>query len=211
MPALLSPLRRVGRLLVQHIRRLRQALEHLSSQVRSAVARVIGQATGDAVRDAIGVILDGPRGRLTSDHLLDNREGLWGEPRPSQRPSSSYQPYDPYEAAERYPEPDYRQDNDGELTETENESDEPAPPARPSVWSRAVATGCQAAAWWLHHHPGPCALVIATGVGLAAGVAALFGGPFVAGASVVAASALSVLALTDAARSAATLADVAVT
>jgi hypothetical protein len=211
MPALLSPLRRVGRLLVQHIRRLRQALEHLTTQVRSAVARVIGQATGEAVRDAISVILDGPGARLHSDHLLDNREGLWGESRQPRWPSSTYHPHDPCDVPERYAEPDYRQDNDDELTETETESEEPVPPARPGVWSRAVATGCQAAAWWLHHHPGPCALVIATGVGLAAGVAALFGGPFVAGASVVAASALSVLALTDATRSAATLADVAVT
>jgi hypothetical protein len=211
MPELLSPLRRVGRLLVQHIRRLRQALEHLTTQVRSAVARVIGQATGDAVRDAIGVILDGPGARLHSDHLLQQREGLWGEPRQSRRPNSSYHGYDAYDDSERYPEQDYRQDNDDEPTESERASDEPAPPVRPSVWSRAVATGCQAAAWWLHHHPGPCALVIASGVGLAAGVAALFGGPFVAGASVVVASALSVLALTDAARSAATLADVAVT
>jgi hypothetical protein len=93
----------------------------------------------------------------------------------------------------------------------ESETAVPVSPQRQGVWSREVATGCQAAVWWLRRHPSPFALVAAVGVGVAAGVAALVGGPFVAGTSAVVASALGVLALADAACSAATLASVAVT
>ena len=70
-----------------------------------------------------------------------------------------------------------------------------------------MAAGCQAASWWLRRHPGASSLVAAAGIGIAAGVATLVSSPLVAGASAVAASALGLLALADAARSAAGLAD----
>jgi hypothetical protein len=70
-----------------------------------------------------------------------------------------------------------------------------------------VAVGCQAAAWWLRRHPGPLSLLVAVGVGVAAGLAALAGGPLVAGGSAAAAAVLGALALADAARSAADLAE----
>jgi hypothetical protein len=57
------------------------------------------------------------------------------------------------------------------------------------------------------NNPGPFALVAAAGIGIAAGVATLVGGPLVSGASAVAAAALGLLALADAARCAAGLAD----
>jgi hypothetical protein len=47
-------------------------------------------------------------------------------------------------------------------------------PARP--WRRAVAAGCRAAAWWLELHTGPWSPVVAVGVGLVAGAAALVSG-----------------------------------
>jgi hypothetical protein len=70
-----------------------------------------------------------------------------------------------------------------------------------------VATGCQAAAWWLRRYTGPFSLIAATGIGIAAGVATLVHSPLVAGATAVAASAMGLLALADAARSATGLAD----
>src|SRR4029077_13582982 len=69
--------------------------------------------------------------------------------------------------------------------------------------SRALAAGCQAAAWWLRRRPGPLSVLAALGVGLAAALAALFGGPAGAG---VAGTALALLALADTARSGAALA-----
>src|SRR4051794_27799636 len=71
-------------------------------------------------------------------------------------------------------------------------------------WPRALAAGCHAAAWWLTRRPGPLSLLAALGVGLAAALAALFGGPAGAG---VAGTALALLALADTARSGAALAD----
>jgi hypothetical protein len=198
------PGRRVGRLLVDHVRRLRRALEVLTGQVRAAVARAVGQATGNAVRDALAVILDGPPAPPNADELPDD-PGLWPRPR---RPSWSgvrSDGYDPDEPPEYHAEPENGRYDDG-LDELEPTAQQPA-----GRWARAVAAGCQAAGWWLRRHPGPFAVVVAAGVGLAAAWAALVGGPFVAGSSAAVASALGVLALADAARAAATLANRAVT
>ena len=127
---------------------------------------------------------------------------VWGQPRRPRWPAAPYAGhYDPYDGPER--ERDY-------LDEESDEDPAPECPSEPppaGAWSRAVAVGCQAAAWWLRRHPGPLALLAAAGVGLAAGVAALVGGPLVARGSAAAAAALAALALADAAVSAADLAD----
>jgi hypothetical protein len=202
MPTFTASLRRAGRLLAAHLRRLRLALARLAAEVRAAIARAVGQATGDAVRDALRVILDGPPPQSPS--LRDppeDAEGLWGQPRQRRWPASPYhERYDPYELPQR------------ETDHLDDEPDEdPAPegPEAPPLGAcpRAVAVGCQAAAWWLRRHPGPLSLLVAAGVGVAAGLAALAGGPLVAGGSAAAAAALAALALADAARSAAHLAD----
>jgi hypothetical protein len=207
MPSLRSPFRRVGRVLADHARRLQSALESLANQVRAAIARIIGQATGDAMRDAVTVILDGPPARPAGDDVREERERPWNSPRRSSWPNSAYDPYapDPYgrDSDERYPEP--------ERGYTPPEEDDPhqersAGPEQPGRWSQAVATGCQAAGWWLKRHPGRLSVIAAVGVGVAAGFAALFGGPLVVSGSALAASALGILALTNAARSAASFA-----
>ena len=207
MASLMSPFRRVGHLVTGHVQRLHTALERLTTEVRAAIARAIGQATGDAVREALDVILGGPPGRLTTDDLPEDRERFWGQPPRPSWPSQAYDPYahdryqrDPDEEFERRHEQDYGR-HDDELTESE-----PVTQPQTSVWSRAVATGCQAASWWLRRHQGRFSPVVAVGLGIASGVATLVGGRFVAAWSAVTASALGVLALADAARSAAGLA-----
>jgi len=173
------------------------------------VARAVGQATGEAVWEALAVILDGPPEQSRYHDRADDRDGGWGQPRrptwPATRPHDPYDrdPYarDPYE-----PDPDDADDEPAHRYADE-EDDSPSAARRPGAWARAVAAGCQAAAWWLRRHPGPFALVAAAGIGVAAGVATLAGSPLVAGASAVAASALGLLALADAARAAAGLAD----
>jgi hypothetical protein len=207
MRSLKSPFRRVGQVLADHARRLQSALESLASQVRAAIARIVGQATGDAMRDAVGVIHDAPPARPTHDDYREERDRPWSSQRRPSWPNSSYDPYarDPYDRDddERYSEP--------ERGYIPSEEDEPhhersVGPEQPGRWSHAVATGCQAAGWWLKRHPGRLSVIAAVGVGVAAGVAALFGGHYVAGGSALAASALGILALTDAARSAASFA-----
>jgi hypothetical protein len=208
MPSITSPLRRVGKVVAGQLGRLHDTLERLAGEVRAAIARAIGQATGDTVREALRVILDGPPERPGYERS-DDRDGGWGQTRrPSWPATRSYDAYgrDPYER-----DPDDDPDENPRHRYASEEGDPPVDQSidapRPGRWSRAVAVGCQAAAWWLRRHPGPFSLVAAAGVGVAAGVATLVGSPLVAGASAVAASALGLLALADAARSAAGLAD----
>jgi hypothetical protein len=209
MPALTSPLRRVGRLVAGQLERLRATLERLAGEVRAAVARAIGQATGETVREALRVILDGPAERPGHERLED-REGRWDQSRrptwPTTRPSYDAYGRDPYE---RDPDDDFDQERQRRYARDEDDSpaDASAGAQRQATWSRAVAVGCQAAGWWLRKHPGPFSLVAAAGIGIAAGVATFVSGPLVSGASAVAASALGLLALADAARSASGLAD----
>jgi hypothetical protein len=203
MPSLTSPFKRIARLLVAHIRRLRDSLVMLTAQVRAALARVVGQATGNAVRDALTLMLDGPPPDATASY--DSREStgsFWG-----QRPQRNYWQRDSYDADDdSESEPGYYRQSDEEATTAEA-----AQSQQDNVWTRAVAVGCQAAGWWLRKHPGPFSLMAAVGIGVVTGFAALVGGPFMAGASAVATTALGVLALTDAAQSTATLAADAVT
>jgi hypothetical protein len=199
MPSFTSPFKRVARLVKEHIRRLRDSLAVLAKQVRAAIARVVGQTTGDAVRDALTVVLDGPpAASLPSSRDPPDDRGFWHEGR---RPYwSSQQEYDPYDERDRYEE-DY--------------DDVPAEPApkqpRSSMWARVVAVGCQAASWFLRRHPGRNCVIFAVGVGIAAGVAAIVGSPLVSGTSAVVVSALGVLSLVDAACFAATFTSVAMT
>jgi hypothetical protein len=207
MPSLLSPFRQVGRLVSAQIGRLRAALERLAGEVRAAVARAVGQAAAEAVREALRVILDGPADRPGYHEPPYDQEGTWGEPRRPTWPAT--RAHDFY--ARDLDEQDRDEDPDDEHVRrypgptVGAPSDEPAISRRQGAWARAVAAGCQAAAWWLRRYPGPSALAV--GLGLAAGVAALASSPLVAGASAAAASALVVLALTDAALCAAGLAD----
>jgi hypothetical protein len=209
MPTLTSPFRRVGRLVAGQVARLHAALERLAAEVRAAIARAVGQATGEAAREALRVILDGPPDRPGRDDRFDDQDGNWAQPRrPSWPASRSYDPYvrDPYE---RDPDNDLDEARRHDFADADQEppAGGPATAQRQGHWSRAVAAGCQAAAWWLRRHPGPFALVAAAGVGVAAGVATLVSSPLVAGAAAAAASALGLLALADAARSATELAD----
>jgi hypothetical protein len=71
-----------------------------------------------------------------------------------------------------------------------------------------LSVGCQAAAWWLRRRPCRFSSVIATGIGVAAGLVALLSSPLLANAGTAAATALSVLVLADAARSTAKAATV---
>jgi hypothetical protein len=200
MPPLNLPLRRVGRVLTDHVRRLRAALTGLAGQVRAAVARVIGQATGEAVRDALGVILEGPPARPSTEQSHEDRQGLWGQPRRPRWPGPSFDVDDPDDdEPERYRESAHGRGDD-ELPDPTTSA-----PSCANAWSRAVATGCQAASWWLQRYPGRFSLLAATAIGVAAGVTTLVGSPFVTAGSAVAASALGILALADAARSAADL------
>jgi hypothetical protein len=206
MPTLTSPFRRVGRLVSEQCRRLHQALESLAAEVRAAIARAVGRAAGEAAREALLVVLHGPP---PTDDARDDQERLWGQPRRRIWPARPYDPYAP-EPCDRYArDPDDTEDEDDAYRHVPANGEPIEQPAKvePSgAWSRAVATGCQAANWWLRRHPGRCSLLAAGMIGVAAGLVALVGGPLAAAGSTVAAAALGVLELADAARCAAGLA-----
>jgi hypothetical protein len=198
MLSLTALFRRVGRVLFAHVRKLRHALDLLQDQVRAALTRAIGQATGEAVRDALAVILDGPPTERSIAREPFDDHGFWHEPRPQPWMTQRHDDYAPCEDDE---------DQDDEADPHTTAADPDRQPA--SLWARAVGVGCQAAGWWLRRHPGRFAPLAAACVGSAAAIATLLGGPFVAGVSAVAVSALGVLALADAARSAVTRASAA--
>ena len=77
MTSITSPLRRVQQLVAGQLGRLHDTLERLAGEVRTAISRDIGEATGDAAREALRVILDGPPERPGYDRA-DDRDGGWG-------------------------------------------------------------------------------------------------------------------------------------
>ena len=205
------------RLLGPPLGRLHDTLDRVGGRLRQAIAAAVARAAAGAVREAVATLLADPGGSGPTPPLPpdERRPGLPGAPgRPLWPPA--HQGLGP--GGHRDPEDD-PDAGWGDLDDAE-EPDEAGPawpcrraappdptpaPAKPREgrWPRALAAGCHAAAWWLTRRPRPLSLLAALGVGLAAALAALFGGPAGAG---VAGTALALLALADTARSGAALA-----
>jgi hypothetical protein len=192
--------RQSGRLLSAQIRRLRVNLERLAAQVREAVARTVSQAVAEAAHEALQIVLEGPPAASGPWHQAPEEFGRpWdADEVDDRRRKASRKPRTLYESLTEEDEPDHPMD-----TEDQAASDDAPASARPRRWSRALTVGCQAAAWWLRRHPGRLSGLTATGIGVAAGLVALLASPVLASAGTVAATALGVLALADAAHSAA--------
>jgi hypothetical protein len=204
MSSLTSVLARARRSLGGHLGRLGRSFEALAGQVREALARSIGRTVAEAVAEAVHAAL----AASTADPDLPppypgRPPSLWDEADgPAWRDATDYprdsdRPRDPYA-------PDDDHWNEGDPDAPLPGDDAPSEPrARP--WRRAVAAGCRAAAWWLELHPGPWSPVVAVGVGVLAGAAALARGAPVLGGAGVAAAVLGLLALLDAVRCGAAL------
>ena len=204
MPSFSSLLARARRSLGGHLGRLGRSFEGLAGQVREAIARNIGRTVADAVAEAVRAALAvspadselPPSYPGRPPHSWDESDG------PAWRDAADYQgrpgrPRDPYA-------PDNDRWDEGDPDAPLPDDDVPSEP-RPRPWRRAVAAGCRAAAWWLELHPGPWSPVVAVGVGLVAGAAALARGAPVLGGAGVAAAVLGLLALLDAVRGGAAL------
>jgi hypothetical protein len=153
--------------------RLHATLENLAGEVRAAIARSAGQATGEAAREALRVILDGPPGRprrqATGEAarealrvILDgppgrpgypeqpeDRDGGWGmSRRPTWPAPHGCEPYS-RDRYERDPDDEFEEQRRHRYEEADPESpaDHPVVERRPGRWPRAVAAGRQAAAW----------------------------------------------------------------
>jgi hypothetical protein len=170
----------------------------LAERVRQSLASTVGRTVADAVTEAVEAALAPPAEQgsyyppVRSNPAPSRERDWWGDPG-----GSSWGQHGDYDGYGRpYANDPYDEDNDQEPAELPQES-------CPGRLTRSLAAGCRAAAWWLERHPGRFSLVLAAGVGVAAGVAAFFTGSTLVGVTGAAASALTLLALTDTLRCAA--------
>jgi hypothetical protein len=193
----------VARRLSRHLDRLHDTLEGLGDRLREAVSEAVGRAVADAVQEAVESLLDvqpGPPSRPSyRSPAHDNHPTMWGS-----SPTSSW----PYEREDR----EYSADRPLHHYQDERLEDEDFPPdppqparSRPRRWGVALAAGLKAAAWWLGRWPGKSSVLAAATVGVATGVAALFGSPLAATLVGMAGSALALLSVADTVRSGATV------
>ena len=141
------------RLLAAHLDRLRQTLDSLGQQLREALARAVAQTVEGAVREAVHTALDAP----PPDHRLTGRSAWM----PRRGPALWEQPDDRDldDLDDRW-----RDDED----EVRRPASTPQGEPRSARCVRALAVGCQAAAWWFCRQAGRCSTVAALGVGVAA-------------------------------------------
>jgi hypothetical protein len=151
-----------------HLERLHGGLTALGQQVREAIARTIGQAVADAARDGVRHLLGGP---ADSPALPAPRRRLYDSPSPGWRGPERTPYRHEHEGPDRLEDLSYRdwredpRDREEDyLTDPPGTAGEPPP----APWPGALATGCQAAAWWLRRQRGPAPPLVALGVGLAA-------------------------------------------
>ena len=142
------------RLLSAHLDRLRQTLDSLGQQLRDALARAVAQTVESAVREAVHTALDAP----LPDHRLTSRSAWL----PKGNPALWEEPEDRTldDLDDRWP------DDEEDLRRPTSR----VPPTEPrsARCARALAVGCQAAAWWFCRQAGRCSTVAALGVGVAA-------------------------------------------
>jgi hypothetical protein len=189
--------------LAPHVTQLRRSLTSLGERVRQSLASTVGRTVADAVTEAVEAALASPVERgsyyppVRSSPAPSRERDWWGDPGGSSW--GQHRGYDDYGrpyADDHYDRDSYDEDADRERSETHDK------PCQGRL-TRSLAAGCRAAAWWLERHPGRFSLLLAAGIGLAAGVAAFFSGSTFIGVTGAAASALTLLALTDTLRCAA--------
>jgi hypothetical protein len=197
-----------GRRLARHLDRLHDTLEGLGERLREVVSEAVGRAVADAVREAVETLLDNPPESATRPSYHSPPPGR----QPSSLWSSSASSSWPYEREEYGHAADTpRQPYDDELLSAEEEDSHPAdtdeqpPSTRPRRWDVALAAGLKAAAWWLGRRPGKNSVLAAATVGVATGIAALFGSPLAAALVGMAGSALALLSVAKTVRSGATV------
>jgi hypothetical protein len=182
--------------LAPHVSQLRRGLASLGERLRQSIAGSVSRMVADVVTEAVDAALATPddqadRYRSSRSTSLPVRSrDWWDDPGESSWPRRE-ETYGDY--GRTYG--DY--DNAGQ---DHDEQPGPTDHPKPTHLGRALAVGVQAAGWWMQRHRGRLSLVVAAGVGVAAGLAALLdGGPF--GLAGLVASALGLLALDGVIRS----------
>ena len=192
MPVSRSWRQRARRALTNHVDRLHETLVTLTERVRETVAQAVSNNLANAIREAVYALIPDsapcrppPRCYQPSPY---RQRPTWGEP---DRPDREEEDDLPREDWSSEPSRGWREVA-GEPPEATTAHGEPQRHVR---WHRAMALGCQAAAWWLRRQVTRASTVAALGIGVLATAAA-----FVAGLG-LAEAALQLLSLADAVRS----------
>jgi hypothetical protein len=181
--------------LAPHVNQLRRGLASLGERLRQSIATSVGRTVADVVSEAVDAALATPDDQASSyrpsrpTSLPVRSRDWWDDPGESSWPRRE-ETYGDYGRTYDY----------GDADQEPDEQPQPQHDPKPGCLGRALAAGLQAAGWLLQRHRGRLSLVVAAGVGLAAGLAALLdGGPF--GLAGLVASALGLLALDGVIRS----------
>jgi hypothetical protein len=183
---------RTAHALAGHLNRLRDTLDLLSERLRDAIARAVGQHVAGAAQEAVESLLADTLPDsvpLAPSSYARSASHYWQDPGGRATRSWQDEPDDPYR-------PMSEEDREEDWPEAHRPTS--ATPGR--RWGLALAVGCQTAAWWLRRQTGRFAALAAVGVGLASTVVAFLTGPVLLAGADLAGSALTLAALSDAAR-----------
>jgi hypothetical protein len=147
------------RFLMDRLDRLHDALEGLGKRLREGIAQLVGSHIGDAVKDALAVL------------LLRNAPAP--DPEPYYRRESSYRPHDPYHD-------DYERGfwNEREPMPRERDPEpEPEREQKPSRWKTMLTGLVQVSTWWLQRYSWRSYVI----AGAAVSAATLIASPVVGG------------------------------
>jgi hypothetical protein len=189
-PAPVGPARYLGH--------LHQDLTDLGRRLREAIAQAVGRTAADIVTESVRRALAGaltlapPHGPAIVAGL--SRDPRYGPGEPAWPPED-----DPLDEGGQYRRDAYRGGEafDGDPARTPGQDEGP----REEAWILRLAAGLEVASWWLRNSPGLTPGQAALAAALVAAVVALLGGGSVLAAVGLAAAALRLLAVADAARS----------
>jgi hypothetical protein len=180
---------RARRILAAHVERLGDTLQAITERLRETVAQTVSNNLASALREAVhALFIESRPGRAVPSPCPPSpypARPTWGEPDPFDRDED-----DPDLPADDWSGTSLRGWREVECEKPA--SNTPGSQQTGVRWHRALAVGCQAAAWWLRRQVGRWAALAALGIGLFAAGAAL-----TAGAG-LAESALGLLTLADA-------------
>jgi hypothetical protein len=157
------------RLVRRHLDRLRASFDALHERLRDAIARVVGEAVAEAMREVVYLLMHLP----VTTSPPSSSVGSFREDRKLSPLHDPYRrPWDD-EDDENYPREVEATDHKYPVAACEVVS-------TPAQWSRAVALGCDAVSWWLRRQTHRFPALAALGLGVAVTVAAYAGGPVAA-------------------------------
>jgi hypothetical protein len=185
MKSSLSFVSRVRRVLLEQLHRLRETLEYLGQRLRDSIAGEIGRAVAGAVYEGMCALLECESLPSRSSWSRSSSQPLWRDPYERDWPDDRNDP--------RY-EDDWRRDAWDESDDLSTESLSQPASAR---MMRVLTLVCQTLLWWLKGRSRWPTL----GAGLLAGMAACISNPVLSSSCAIAAVVISLIALSDAARS----------